>query len=272
MLLILSNKDELKIAVDILKRKNLDIDIFQTPVEFKGINLYAIQCPSASVGNSHEALRGHGIKIGGIYIYDSLKLQRLGEGPNILTKWNATSQIHLKSINIIKVLPCLVEADMIRITAETSTDIAEIMPYLNALMPKATYNEETKTITFTEDRRVITIYPSKIEMGKVKGISDAISVLSWVRDMVNKTYENRDSIEPSTKRKVKINALELYRYLPKTNCRECGELTCLAFAVKVLMEEQKIINCSPLQQPEFSENRDFIFRILGAMGYSLPRE
>ncbi|MBU4185969.1 MAG: hypothetical protein KKC23_07210 [Proteobacteria bacterium] len=62
-------------------------------------------------------------------------------------------------------------------TAETSTDISEIMPYLNSVMPKATYNEETTTLTFTEDRRVTTIYPSKIEMGKVKGILDAISVL-----------------------------------------------------------------------------------------------
>ncbi len=270
MLLVFSNKNELRLAEDILKGQQLDIEIFQTPKEFSGINLYAVKYSSIFMENVFNALRGHNIITWGSYIYDSSKLQRLQKGLSLLSKRTTTLQTFLENINLTKVVPCLVEANMIRGTADIPKDIAEILPYLNAIMPKATYNDETKTLTFTEDGRIITIYPSKIEMGKIKGISDAICVLSWIKDIINKIYENRDSIEPSTERHVKINAVELYGYLPKTNCKECGELTCLSLAVKVLIDEQKIENCKPLNQPRFSEKRDFLWGVLGAMGYKLP--
>jgi 4Fe-4S ferredoxin len=41
--------------------------------------------------------------------------------------------------------------------------------------------------------------------------------------------------------------MELYQLLPKTNCKECGESTCMAFAVKLLSREVKIEDCPFLE-------------------------
>ena len=30
-----------------------------------------------------------------------------------------------------------------------------------------------------------------------------------------------------------LTGIEIYKFLPKTNCKECGSNTCLAFAMKV---------------------------------------
>jgi acetyl-CoA decarbonylase/synthase complex subunit gamma len=51
------------------------------------------------------------------------------------------------------------------------------------------------------------------------------------------------------KRKISIKELspiDVYRLLPKTNCRECGERNCLAFATKFVNRDVSLEKCSPL--------------------------
>lgn len=46
---------------------------------------------------------------------------------------------------------------------------------------------------------------------------------------------------------MKINSpLEAYKYLPQTNCGECGEATCMAFASKLIDRSGKPADCPPL--------------------------
>ncbi len=44
------------------------------------------------------------------------------------------------------------------------------------------------------------------------------------------------------------NPLDVYKHLPKTNCRECQEPTCLAFAAAVIQGKKKLGNCPHLDQ------------------------
>ena len=44
--------------------------------------------------------------------------------------------------------------------------------------------------------------------------------------------------------------LEIYNLLPKTNCKECGEPNCMAFAVKLVNMEAKLEQCKPLLREE----------------------
>jgi hypothetical protein len=45
-----------------------------------------------------------------------------------------------------------------------------------------------------------------------------------------------------------LSALELYKKLPKTNCRECGQATCLAFATQVVVEGEDVNRCPYLPE------------------------
>lgn len=45
-----------------------------------------------------------------------------------------------------------------------------------------------------------------------------------------------------------LTALEIYKYLPKTNCKKCGLPTCLAFAMKLAAKQANLEQC-----PEISE-------------------
>ncbi|MHC1566273.1 MAG: acetyl-CoA decarbonylase/synthase complex subunit gamma [Candidatus Syntropharchaeia archaeon] len=47
--------------------------------------------------------------------------------------------------------------------------------------------------------------------------------------------------------------LEAYDYLPKTNCGECGESTCIAFAAQLIERAKKLEDCPPLLKDEYKD-------------------
>ncbi|MEM2103230.1 MAG: acetyl-CoA decarbonylase/synthase complex subunit gamma [Candidatus Bathyarchaeia archaeon] len=47
-----------------------------------------------------------------------------------------------------------------------------------------------------------------------------------------------------------LSPIDVYKLLPRTNCKECGEENCMAFATKVVNREVSIDNCPPLLKKE----------------------
>ncbi|RQD82651.1 MAG: acetyl-CoA decarbonylase/synthase complex subunit gamma [Methanocalculus sp. MSAO_Arc2] len=60
-----------------------------------------------------------------------------------------------------------------------------------------------------------------------------------------KNNENKKSIK-------EISPIDVYKLLPKTNCQECGEANCMAFATKLVNGEYTIPDCPPLLTEEYS--------------------
>ncbi len=50
----------------------------------------------------------------------------------------------------------------------------------------------------------------------------------------------------------RLMPLDLYKYLPKTNCKICGEETCMAFAMKLISREVVVDDCTPLLEPKYA--------------------
>ena len=40
-----------------------------------------------------------------------------------------------------------------------------------------------------------------------------------------------------------LSGLEIYKLLPRTNCKECGYPTCLAFAMKLAAKQAELAAC-----------------------------
>ncbi len=125
----------------------------------------------------------------------------------------------------------------IRLIGYFDRDITEILPYLNTVIKGASYNKGASTLTFAKERRLINLYNIKVTIAKADDILDAWKVLDEVKRIINTTHENKNTIKPNYDEKIKVTALQIYGWLPKSNCRACGEATCLAFAVKILQGE-----------------------------------
>lgn len=62
---------------------------------------------------------------------------------------------------------------------------------------------------------------------------------------VNEIWTRKDSIKPKYEGKKPLpNVLDIYKRLPQTNCRECGYLSCMAFAAALRSDPSKVSLCS----------------------------
>jgi len=49
--------------------------------------------------------------------------------------------------------------------------------------------------------------------------------------------------------------MSIYSLLPKTNCRKCGEQSCMTFAARLYKNEVGIEDCAPLGEEAFARNK-----------------
>jgi len=176
----------------------------------------------------------------------------------------------LNSYKITRILPCLADPEKIRLVAEVSDEIQEVFPYLNALLKGCIYNHPALTLTIKKDGQLFTLHFRHITLAKIEDEKEAEQILKWLKDLINETYEKRDQIKPNYSKGAELKALDIFRLLPGTNCRKCGELTCLAFAVKLVGQEIGIMKCPPLFTGEYEEKRNVLLDFIQSAGYEVP--
>jgi ArsR family metal-binding transcriptional regulator len=175
----------------------------------------------------------------------------------------------LNSYKITRTLPCLADPEKIRVIAEISDEIHEVFPYLNTILKGCIYNHPALTLTIKKDGKLLTLHAHHITLAKIEDEKEAEEILAWLRDLINGTYEKRDQIEPNYSMTAELKALDIFKLLPATNCKKCGELTCLAFAVKLVGRDTEISKCDPLFSEKYQEKRNVLLEVLQAAGYEV---
>src|SRR4030043_1486577 len=181
-------------------------------------------------------------------------------------------QMLLHSYQITRILPCLADPEKIRVIAEISDEIHEVFPYLNATLKGCIYNHPALTLTIKKDGKLFTLHAHHITLAKIEDEKEAEEILMWLKDHINETYEKREQIEPNYSMAAELKALDIFRLLPGTNCKKCGELTCLAFAVKLVGRDTEIIKCDPLFSEKYQGKRNVLIELLHAAGHKIPSE
>jgi len=176
-------------------------------------------------------------------------------------------------MEIKEILPCIADPKKFRIIGKIDVEnIDQVMPYLARLIPNAAYSEKSGWISFKKGQRLITIYKDGfVAMTHIKDEQEAMKILKDIEVKAKEAWEKREQIDITKpiKRTV-VNALDVYNYLPKTNCKECGEQTCMAFAVKLLNGEKDVKDCKPLfRDKRYIGNRETLLGMLTAASYDI---
>jgi len=81
----------------------------------------------------------------------------------------------------------------------------------------------------------IEIYLSNIdEKGvSIKNPVGYVKELARLKAEINAAWDQKENIEPCYTGMPKPGIIEILKLLPKINCRECNESTCIVFATKV---------------------------------------
>jgi ArsR family metal-binding transcriptional regulator len=117
--------------------------------------------------------------------------------------------------------------------AHLDEDITEVLPYLNTALGGHQYFREPPALTFKHHGKLITLHPREIAVNALRDEAEADKILEWLKGEINETWEKRSEIRPSFETPARPKILEILKLLPRTNCRDCGQPTCMVFAAQV---------------------------------------
>jgi ArsR family metal-binding transcriptional regulator len=92
----------------------------------------------------------------------------------------------------------------------------------------------------------MTIYADRVIITQVQDAAEGLELLAALAEAVNAVWDKRRELVAQTTRKRAPRHLDIWELLPRTNCRQCGEATCLAFAVGLLQQNRELDECLPL--------------------------
>ncbi|MFA7468721.1 MAG: (Fe-S)-binding protein [Desulfotomaculaceae bacterium] len=139
--------------------------------------------------------------------------------------------------------PCLADGAKVRVTALWNRDIGALLPYVNAVVKYATFDPERLTITIKYRGCPVILERRRVTLGQLADVDEAEDVMEDLVDFLRRVQDKKSEITPLNQPKAQPQVQEVIRMLPRTNCGQCGEPTCTAFALKLVLDRQKAENC-----------------------------
>lgn len=101
--------------------------------------------------------------------------------------------------------------------------------------------------------------PDEISASRIEDREEGSRVIEKIVDDVNRIWERRGEIKPNFEQRKLPTVIEIYKLLPKTNCKECGYPTCMAFANGLREGAAEASQCPYLS----AENKDKLLQLFG---------
>ena len=146
-------------------------------------------------------------------------------------------------------------AERFSAVARLEADIREVLPYLNATLRGAVYNPGAPALTWKKGGHNIAFHPTQIAVSNVPDREAAIDGVEGLVKLVNRTWERRAEIEPSYEVRRRPSLMEVYKLLPRTNCKVCGEGSCFIFANKLVAGHVELQDCPVLNEPQYAKQQ-----------------
>jgi ArsR family metal-binding transcriptional regulator len=175
----------------------------------------------------------------------------------------------LDAIALTRTLPCLAGPGKLIVIGTPNRPLIDVLPYLAtlpgitpALEPQAVwcgasvaYNPDAQTLTFRRPAGFMTLYADRVYITQVRSADEGLELLAALKDSINATWDNRQQLVAVTLARHAPRPLDVWTLLPQTNCKQCGEATCMAFAVGLLQHKRSVIECPPLHADEALTDR-----------------
>jgi Uncharacterized protein conserved in archaea len=161
-----------------------------------------------------------------------------------------------KPIEITEVrqlLPCIADSSKFRVIANMAPPLGGTLKVLEPLFPRGRYSDKIVALIIQKGEVITTIYGTgKVTLTMIKSESEAKEALENLRSTINEAIAK--GVAPAPREKIRVEPMEIYKYLPQTNCGKCGEQSCYTFAIKLMSGEVSLDKCIPLKEPEYAIN------------------
>ena len=158
---------------------------------------------------------------------------------------------------------CNPQFQSIHCFAHLDEDISEVLPYLNTTLGGSGYTTDPPSLMLQVHGRLIAFHPKKIAINALQDEEEADKIMEWLKREINETWAKRAGITPSYGIAPKPKPIEILKLLPKTNCKECGQPTCIVFASLVIQGIKVARDCPQLTE----ENRKLLDGYLSTFSF-----
>ena len=142
--------------------------------------------------------------------------------------------------------PCDPGAERFAARARLFADIREVLPYLNATLRGAVYIPGAPALTWKKAGHNVAFHPYEVAVSNALDRESAQKELDGLIALVNRTWERRGEITPSYEVCRRPTPMDVYKLLPQTNCKQCGQPTCFTFALRLAASQMKLQDCPSL--------------------------
>ncbi len=142
--------------------------------------------------------------------------------------------------------------------AHLDEDVGRAIPYLNAVLGGDTFIKDPPSVTFNMHGKLVTVHSRKIAVNALRDEAEAHSILEWLKKEINEAWQNRDTIVPRFEGAKKAHPLTIYKLLPRTNCKACGQPTCMAFSALAASGAKGAADCVLLQGEPQSKLQEYL--------------
>jgi len=148
---------------------------------------------------------------------------------------------------------CFPKSEFYRASIKLANNITEVLPYLNSELKDAHYDHGAKILLWKNDNKKYAFRPNEIAVAPVESRLEAQKLFCAIVRIVNDIWCRREEMKPNFEgKKASPNVLDIYKLLPKTNCRECG-YTCMAFATLLRTDFSKLSLCPYLSEKDYAD-------------------
>ena len=141
---------------------------------------------------------------------------------------------------------CMPGAMTVQCFAHLDQNVSAALPFLNAELGGFAYIKDPPSVTFKMHGKLLTVHRQKIAVNALKDEAEARKILEWMKREINNAWEKHDTITPRYEGLPRPQVIQILKCLPKTNCRECGEPTCMVFATRVAEGAKGRDDCPPM--------------------------
>lgn len=169
----------------------------------------------------------------------------------------------IDAITLTQVIPCLAEPGKVIVVGRPSASLHEVIPYLATLPGIIAFNPKACALTFRRPRGFMTLTPDKITITQVDNADEGLQLFSALKEAINATWEHRAELKPVESIQTAPRLLDIWKMLPCTNCGDCGESTCMAFAANLLLGKRQPDECAIIEtDPAFADRRSALLTIV----------
>ncbi len=176
-------------------------------------------------------------------------------------KWDLAGTKPIEIAEVRQLLPCIADKTKFRIISRVEPPLGGALKLLEPLFPRARYSEKIGALIIQRGNILITAYSTgNVTMTMISSEDEAKQILDDLKRKINEAIAK--GVTPVPREKIKVDHTEIYEYLPKTNCKICGDQSCYTFAIRLMGRETTLDKCTPLLDPKYATNLEHLRALL----------